>query len=132
MNKRLNIKSVNPKVCDGFAGSNDMHTARWPNFEGGHLDVNSWAQGTADETTHAGDEKVHAHWFARGDVLTHATSNRNGPACLSEIRKPADTTRAGSRGGASVNTRPRKVGTKSLNANRCSSHSPRRVLKAHW
>src|SRR5512137_1347869 len=82
------------------------------------------SQHTADEAARTGEEDIHAHLPARGVILIHATSNWNGPACLSEIRKPTEVTFAGSSGGWPESTRPRKVGTKSFIGRRNSSHSP--------
>ena len=39
--------TVNAEVYDVFVGTNYMHKARWPNFDGDYLDVNSWAKGNA-------------------------------------------------------------------------------------
>jgi hypothetical protein len=53
---------VNAKVYDVFVGTNYMHKARWPNFEGGYLDVSSWAMGNA--------AKVAGHYQVAFDTLT--------------------------------------------------------------
>ncbi len=69
--------------------------------------------------------------FFEPPVFTQAISSRNAPSCLSAMKKPTEDTLAGFSDGTSVNTRPRKVGMKSLNGSRCSSHSPRFGVKAH-
>ena len=47
---------VSSKVMDVFVGTEYMHLARWPNFEGDYLDVSSWAKGNASKV--AGNYRV--------------------------------------------------------------------------
>ncbi|MBM4082811.1 MAG: DUF1565 domain-containing protein, partial [Planctomycetes bacterium] len=41
--------AVKAKVYDVFVGTNYMHKARWPNFNGDYLDVSPWARGNASK-----------------------------------------------------------------------------------